>query len=746
MSSPAAADFIVSGRVQGVGFRPFVYRLAQRFELTGWVQNRQGWVEIHAEGTAPQLERFARALQDEAPPLAQPSVRRQPAEPLGAADFAIRSSVQDAAADIHLPPDYFACPDCLAELFDPHNRRYRYPFINCTQCGPRYTLIERLPYDRAATSMKTFALCPDCRAEYENPLDRRFHAEPVACPRCGPQLFYRDAGAPAGCAGEQALAAAVATLRAGRIVAVKGVGGYHLLCDARSAAAVARLRQRKARPDKPFAVMFANLEAVGHVVELDKAEADFLASPLRPILLLRLRQQADLPPGLAPGLNELGVMLPYSPLHHLLLADFAGPLVATSANISGEPVLTAAAEAEIRLAAVADGFLHHDRGIVRPADDPVYRWIAGAPRPLRLGRGNAPLELDLPFTLREPLLAVGAHNKNTVALAWGRRVVVSPHIGDLGSQRAQQVFEQVLDDLQQLYQVRPGRVVCDAHPAYASSRWAHASGLAVSTVWHHHAHASALAGEYPDSGNWLVFTWDGVGLGPDGTLWGGEALYGRPGRWQRQASLRPFRLPGGEAAGRQPWRSAAALAWECDSRWPEVPDASGMLRQAWQQGLNAPLSSAAGRLFDAAAAFAGLVRETTYEGQGPMQLEAACSGAAKATPLPLARDTEGVWRSDWAPLLPLLQDPAASIAARAEMLHASLAQALVDQLQAVRAERPVDCVGLSGGVFQNRRLTELVVQLLQQTGLPVRLARQVPANDAGISFGQIIEAGAILHE
>lgn len=742
MNPLLAMHFVVSGRVQGVGFRPFVYRLARRFELSGWVQNRLGLVEIEVEGNPQHLAAFATALVDEAPPLAQPQILGQMQTAVtGAAGFAIRPSVSDARPDIHVPPDYFICDDCLRELFDSHDRRYRYPFINCTQCGPRYTLIETLPYDRAATSMRGFALCPACRAEYDNPLDRRFHAEPIACPQCGPQLLFRNDRLTL--AGEGALEAAVAALRVGQIVAVKGVGGYHLLCDARSVIAVSRLRERKARPHKPLAVMFPDLASAQHAAEMTDDEAAFVSSPLRPVLLLRQRADSPLCVQVAPGLTEIGVLLPYSPLHHLLLADFAAPLVATSANISGEPVLTDNAEAETRLAGVADAFLHHDRPIVRPADDPVFRFSAGAPRPLRLGRGCAPLELSLPFALETPLLAVGGHTKNTIALAWERRVVISPHIGDLGSQRAMTVFEQVIADLQQLYNVTVSRVVCDAHSGYASSRWARASGLAVNTVFHHHAHASALAGEYPDIDDWLVFTWDGVGYGEDGTMWGGEALLGKPGNWMRAASMRPFYLPGGDAVGREPWRAAAALAWETGITWPDLPANSELVHTVWQRRMNTQQTSAVGRLFDAAAAFTGLLSHASYEGQGPMGLEAACGNnpTDDAIALPLDRDEEGVWRSDWAPLVTMLTDAALSVRRRAELFHDSLAHALLAQVRAVQSTHSVQCVGLAGGVFQNRRLTERIIDLLAAAGLQVRLAQQVPVNDGGISFGQIVEIG-----
>jgi hydrogenase maturation protein HypF len=429
-----------------------------------------------------------------------------------------------------------------------------------------------MPYDRPATTMAGFALCAPCAAEYRDPANRRFHAEPVACPQCGPTLTFSADGQPPVQGNTPALSAAVAALRAGTVLAVKGIGGYHLVCDAGNDRAVQRLRERKPRPDKPLAVMFPAptgqpLQQVADAVRLSDTEAALLLSPQRPVVLARRRTGGTLSDRIAPGLAELGVMLPYSPLHHLLLAEFGAPLVATSANISGEPVLTDNDTVAQRLGHVAGAFLHHDRPIARPADDPVYRVIAARPRLLRPGRGCTPLELALPFRLQAPVLALGGHMKNTVALAWEDRLVISPHIGDMGSARSLAVFEQTVADLQALYRIEARQLVCDAHPGYATTRWAAQRTLPVQQVFHHHAHAAAACPEATPATPALVFTWDGVGLGPDGTLWGGEALLGSPGHWTRFASLRPFHLPGGERAGREPWRSAAALCWETGQDW-----------------------------------------------------------------------------------------------------------------------------------------------------------------------------------
>ena len=737
MPERVARFITIGGRVQGVGFRPYVYRLAHRHDITGWVRNVNGAVEIHAEGTPAQLQRFNEALLSEAPPLSAPGPLAVAAcQPEHAEAFSIRVSTASSSAAIHLPPDGFVCADCLAELHDPANRRHRYPFINCTQCGPRYTLITALPYDRPNTAMRDFTLCPDCRREYENPLDRRFHAEPIACPVCGPHLQLVS-GEETHEGDQAALAATVAALRAGKIVAVKGVGGYHLMCDARNDAAVTTLRARKPRPAKPLAVMFRDLKALGEAVHTTPEQEVLLDSPERPIVLLSKRADTRLSDHIAPGLAEIGCLLPYSPLHDLLLDDFDGPLVATSGNLSGEPVLTDTHEAHTRLAHIADAFLHHNRPIVRPADDPVYRVIAGVPRPLRLGRGSAPLEFELSAPLAEPLLALGSHMKNTLCLAWGTRAIVSPHIGELDTVRSLDTLAQVAADLQRLYQVEASRLLVDRHPGYGYRRFARDSRLPLAEVWHHHAHASALAWEYPDADTWIVFAWDGVGLGDDQTLWGGEAFTGAPGRWQRAASFRPFRLPGGDKAGREPWRAAAALLWETGQSAPFAPAA---LHQAWSTRLNSPASSSVGRLFDAASALCGICTQARFEGEGPMRLEAvgATAGGA-AIALPLERDPFGIWRSDWAPLVPMLADEARPVAERAARFHLSLAQALVEQAKQLREQTGIQSVGLTGGVFQNRMLAEAAIERLQRAGFSVYLPRRVPVNDAGLSFGQVIE-------
>ena len=740
-----ARRLTVAGRVQAVGYRPFVYRLAHRLDIRGWVYNATGQVEIAAEGTAEAVARFATDLIACAPPLARPRLLADEAAAVaGYEAFDIRGSRDDGEPRIHVPPDQFACSECLDEMHDPAQRRYRYPFTNCTQCGPRYTIIRAMPYDRPNTTLAGFPLCPACKAEYSDPLDRRFHAQPLACPACGPQLEYRR-GERKISGNDAALAACTADLERGAIVAIRGIGGYHLVCDAGDEQAVQRLRQRKRRPSKPLAVMVPvagedGLDRVRQVASPGAQHGHCLTDPMRPIVLVPKRNGSPLAPSVAPGLGEVGLMLAYSPLHELLLDRLDRPLVATSGNISGEPVITDPAEAESRLKAVADAFLHHDRPIQRPADDPVIREVAGRLRPIRLGRGSAPLELSLPFFLGRPVLAVGAFLKNTVTLAWDDRAVISPHIGDLGSRRSREVFEQVGADLQALYGVRAEAVACDAHPDFPNSRWARSTGLPLTRVFHHQAHAAAVAGEFRTTEPLLVFAWDGVGYGEDGTLWGGEALLGEPGNWRRVASFRPFRLPGGDRAALEPWRTALSLAWHADIAWPAAPASDPLLRQAWEKGFNCPWTSAAGRLFDAAAAMAGLLEHASFEGEGPMLLEHRHDGdGAEAVELPLARDGAGLWRSDWAPLFRRLAGPGAG---KSGLFHESMALALVRQAEKAREEFGVETVGLAGGVFQNRRLATSVTERLEARGFDVLMPEILPVNDAAISFGQVIEAAA----
>ena len=763
----SARRIVLSGQVQGVGFRPFIYRLAVEHGLHGWVKNCVGIVEIHVQGQPSDLENFLIDIFDKKPPLAEPELESDKQTTVGEYEsFRILQSQSNGEARISVPSDLFLCDDCLTELYDPSDRRYHYPFINCTQCGPRFTLIKRLPYDRANTTMAEFKLCKQCLAEYEDPSNRRFHAEPVACPECGPSLSFHGKDILVG-ENDVAIKHTVQALHRGMVVAVKGIGGYHLICDACNTEAVKRLRTNKPRPDKPLAIMFpaavdAPFEIAECYVTLSENDKDFLLQPGRAILLVdkiknrHEHKQSGLSEQVAPGLNEIGVMLPYSPMHHLLINEFGGPLIATSANISGEPVLIQNQDVEKRLSHVADACLHHNRPIERPADDPVYRTIAGKIRPIRTGRGCAPIELTLPFKLAQPILAVGAHMKNVIVLAWENRAVVSPHIGEMDSVRSLEVFENTVVDLQKLYGVKAEKIVCDKHPGYMTTRWANKQELPVHSTYHHHAHASAAYYECRskmlDDKPIIVFAWDGVGYGEDETLWGGETFIGIPGNWKRAASMRPFNLPGGDKAGRQPWRSAAAMCWEIGIGYEDIPEKDPLLHQSWQAKINAPQTTSVGRLFDAAAALTGVCIDASFEGQGPMLFESLCDLSADI-PEGMQSETgedyvglllnknDNIWISDWQPLVVEMLNDNLTVKERACLFHRSLAELVLQQARVIRNEHDIDVVSFSGGVFQNRVLTEQATSLLADDGFEVFIPELIPVNDAGISFGQVMEYG-----
>lgn len=750
---------IIRGQVQGVGYRPFIYRLAHRFHLSGWVLNSSGTVELITQGNPNDIDEFERLITQQHPPLARPHIESSTAIPHEIiSGFSILPSASQRSADIHIPVDYFTCNDCFTELMDASDRRYRYPFINCTQCGPRYTLIRQLPYDRPNTSMAHFRLCKNCADEYYDPLDRRFHAQPLACEICGPRLSCEIDGV-CTTGNEATFEQANRALKAGKILAVKGIGGYHILCDARNESAVARLRENKQRAHKPFAVLFPwfgpdGLEAVQEELDMTEYEGMQLLSPARPIVLINNKPHSALAKSISPGLNRTGAILPYSPLHLLLSKDFNGPLVATSANFSGEPVMCDNDEIEQRLADIVDGFIHHNRSIVRPADDPVVHIINNTVQHIRLGRGTAPLEIKLPFNLPQAMLATGGHMKTTIALAWGNRVVISPHIGDLGSARSRDIFQQLVDDYQSLYQVRARTIIHDAHPDYASTRWARdyadKHDLDRLSVYHHHAHASTLCGDYPAESCWLVFAWDGSGLGEDNSLWGGETLFGHSGQWQRVARFKPFQLVGGDKVALQPWRSALALSLEAGIDWHGNGVELDMAAQAWHNQQACVSSSAVGRLFDAAAAIILNRYQCSYDGQAPMELEQLVTelNADLAIPLALTAQPDKLIDIDWSELFQTLVQQASHCKNRASnIFHSSLAMNLLEQVDYFQSIHGDFAIGLTGGVFQNQKLTEFVMAILQQDNRRVYLSRSVPCNDGGLSYGQIIEAhGRLNHE
>ena len=743
--STTALELTYTGAVQGVGFRPHAFRIALRHGVAGWVRNQAGGVVIHVEGAESAVTRFVSDLEALTPGSLPPNrIRHRQSVPLGLDEFIIGASQSEGALEITVPLDSDWCADCAREFSDPNDRRHRYPFINCTACGPRYSIIERLPYDRSNTTMASFPLCSDCDAEYRDPADRRFHAEPVACPTCGPHIWFDNETA---ADPEQSLASAVGAVLDGRLVAVKGVGGYHLVCDATNSTAVERLRQRKRRPARPFAVLFPeqgadDLDAIRAAVHLTPEAAAALRSPARPIVLLPRRDTGIVTETVAPDVPDLGVFLPPSPLHRALIAAIGRPVVATSGNISGEPLEFEPTKATHRLAEVTDHFLHHNRPIARPVDDSVRRLIGGRSRWLRVARGTAPHRWSLPVPVHEPTLALGGHLKSTVTLAWGEQAVTSPHLGDLDTARARAGFADTINTLQSLYGINATRWVGDAHPDYASRRWASRAGHKVEPVWHHHAHASALAFEADHWEHLLVFVWDGVGLGPDGQLWGGEAFYGGPGHWERVAHLKPLHVIGGDRVGREPWRSAAALCWQTQTHWAHLStlDPRGLAADAWALGRFRQTTTAAGRLFDAAAALILDCHHTTYEAEGGLRLEALAQDVDLSGPaFTLARDATRCWEIDWTPWVEFLLDTSRTAEQRASALHSALASAVAEVARRISSERRVDLVGLTGGVFQNRVLAEQTIGRVSAGGMSAFLPTDIPCNDGGLSMGQLIE-------
>lgn len=741
----------VTGVVQGVGFRPFVYRLATSLDLGGHVLNDSRGVLLEVEGGPGEVDRFLERLPAEAPPLASvEDVRPDELPPRGEDGFEIVESEDEHPPSALVSPDTATCADCLDELYDPGDRRYRYPFINCTNCGPRFTIVQGVPYDRPLTTMADFEMCEPCRREYEDPGDRRFHAQPNACPDCGPSVGLVDADGEE-TADDDAFAAAGTALREGGVVAVKGLGGYHLACRADDEGAVSRLRGRKHREDKPFALMPPDLEAAGELVELGPEEEAILAGRERPIVLARRRPDAAVAPSVAPGHRDLGVMLPYSPLHHLLLDEAGATLVMTSGNVSEEPIAYRDGEALERLEGIADLFLVHDRPIHTRTDDSVLRVVSapGGDRPLMLrrSRGYVPMPVDLPVE-GPPLLACGAHLKNTFTVARDGRAWVGHHIGDLENYETLISFREGVDHFEDLFSVEPQLVVHDLHPEYLSTKYAKEDRqLPTLGVQHHHAHLAACLAEHGEEGPAVGVVFDGTGYGPDGTIWGGEVLAGKLAEYERVRSLAPVRLPGGEAAIREPWRMACAWLCELADGVPEIPEtlAGDVDRSAWElvaqlarQGTASPVTTSAGRLFDAVSALCGVRSRVNYEGQAAVELEMAAAraddaGAYEARELD-GRELFGAVRRDVADGVAVER-----VAAR---FHRGLAGAAARAAAEVARDRSLSTVVLSGGVFQNVLLLERTAERLDRQGLRVLIPERLPPNDGGISYGQAAVAAA----
>ncbi len=755
----------VSGVVQGVGFRPFVYGLAQRHDLKGWVRNSSSGVDIEVDGPAAVLTDFTHDLLTELPPLARIDdwqITERP--PNGCTDFTILESKPELGAFQPISPDMTICPDCLHELFDPADRRYRYPFINCTNCGPRYTIIRDIPYDRPLTTMAGFPLCAECAAEYRDPLDRRFHAQPVACPVCGPRLWL-ETPTTKDFEPTSAIPATRHALREGKIVAVKGLGGFHLACDATNPTAVGELRRRKLRVDKPFAVMMPDIETVRRHCATSAAEEELLLSRARPIVLLRRRPKSTIARETAPGQNLIGVMLPYTPLHYLLLEpenDFPEALVMTSANLSEEPIAYTNDEARERLAALADALLLHNRDIHTRCDDSVMRVIAGADdremvMPIRRSRGYAPFPVRLPRPSR-PLLATGGELKNTFCLVRDDYAFLSHHIGDMANYETLRSFEEGTAHMERLFRVAPELIACDMHPDYMATRYAHEraqrEGLPLVAVQHHHAHIAAGMAEHglPMDRRVIGVAFDGTGYGEDGAIWGGEFLLAGYSDYERAAHLRYVPLPGGDRAVREPWRMALAHLHAAELPWDDDlapvsfgrtrgPEALAALLNQIERGLNAPPTSSMGRLFDAAAALAGVRQTVNYEAQAAVEFEAlADSDETGAYPLDYANGLIDP-RPAWAALLRDRRD-GVDIGRISARFHNGVAQMTRDVCRHLRDAHAVNEVVLSGGVWQNATLLRRTLQLLQNDGFTVYTHHLVPANDGGLALGQAMVAVA----
>ena len=742
---------VIRGAVQGVGFRPFIYRLATEMGLPGWVINSAQGVFIEVDGAEPKLREFLARVEREKPAISYiQSIESSFLDAAGFVTFEIRESSGGEKTALILP-DLSTCPDCMREVRDRANRRYRYPFTNCTNCGPRFTIIESLPYDRPRTTMKKFSMCAECKREYHDPANRRFHAQPNACPVCGPQLEWWDARGAKLARGDEALRAAAEAIRNGSIVAVKGLGGFHLVVDASNEDAVTRLRKKKRREEKPFALMMPSFDVARESCDISAEEARMLRSVESPIVLVKKRSlsfrtsDAEIAASIAPGNPYFGVMLPYTPLHWLLMEDLGFPVVATSGNLSNEPICTDEHESLDRLRGIAEWFLVHDRPILRHVDDSIVREMNGCKVVLRRARGFAPL----PVTLAEqtsPLLAVGAHQKNSVAIAVGRQVFVSQHIGDLETAQALQAFEQVIGGLETLYELEPEAVACDMHPGYLSTQFAQRSGRRTVAVQHHYAHALSCMAENDLRPPVLAVTWDGSGYGPDGTVWGGEFLRVSEDGFERVAHLRTFCLPGGEKAVKQPRRVALAVLYEIfgdaafdQSELDPVRAFSAeelrLLRSMLVQNVNSPRTSSAGRLFDAAASLIGLRQVCGFEGQAAMELEFAIGGELGGEAYEFRIEGERPMVIDWAPMVrQILKEK------DRRRVPLRFHQTLVEMMVAVAERVGEKKVVFSGGCFQNKFLSDAAGQAMSRAGFQPYFHQRVPPNDGGICLGQIVAA------
>ncbi|MBU2445744.1 MAG: carbamoyltransferase HypF [Bacteroidetes bacterium] len=790
------SKIVIRGAVQGVGFRPYIYRLATELNLKGFVNNSTLGVFIEVEGEKSILDEFILRIEKEKPPISViTSLEFSFLDPKGFKNFEIQKSEPSGEKTAIILPDIAVCTDCLEEMFDPNDRRNHYPFINCTNCGPRFSIIESIPYDRPNTSMRSFQMCEECQTEYEDPLNRRFHAQPIACPKCGPHIELWDESGKIISTRDEALKETAALISEGKIIALKGLGGFHLIVDARNDSAVTRLREKKHREEKPFALMFPKLEAIKDCCEISAFEERLLCSPEAPIVLLRKRYQdsvrirnsefgvrndnsfllgvqksnaklqttnsalssphSALSEFVAPNNPYLGVMLPYTPLHHLLMNELKFPIVATSGNLSEEPMCIDENEALERLSGIADFFLVHNRPIVRHVDDSIVRVIDEREMVMRRARGYAPLPIQIQITgsnVKEDILAVGGHLKNTVALKVGNNVFISQHIGDLSTNEAFGTFQKVIEDFQNLYESKVSKIVCDLHPEYLSTKFAQTKNIKIEQVQHHYAHIAACRAENQIDGKALGVSWDGTGFGFDQTIWGGEFFLTDNSSYKHIGQFRKFRLPGGEAAIKEPRRSALGVLYEIygeklfdDKNEFLLSNFSRselkVLKEMLNKNINCPQTSSAGRLFDAVASLLGITQHSNYEGQAAMMLEfAADHKVYDYYPLKIIGEEQFV--IDWEPLIDSITKDAAKkidIQIISSKFHNSLAELIGQIAEKVGEEKVV----LSGGCFQNALLVERCLKRLRESNFKVYWHQRVPPNDGGISLGQIAASGSV---
>ena len=738
----------VRGAVQGVGFRPFVHKIATSLGLNGWVRNSAQGVFIEVEGKREKLDIFLKRLNEEKPPLSYfQSVESAFLDATGARDFKILASEDSGAKIAVILPDAAVCPDCVREIYDPLDRRFRYPFTNCTNCGPRYSIIEAIPYDRPHTSMKKFRMCEACWTEYNAPTDRRFHAQPNACAECGPSLGFWDTRGRDLSQLDDPLLSAAQSLREGEIVAVKGLGGFHLMVDARDEEAVSKLRRRKHREEKPLAVMFPDMESIEAECRLGEQERRILSSPASPILLLERRFESDVVcDGVAPGNPYIGAMLPYTPLHYLLMSELGFPVVATSGNLSDEPICIDEHEAVERLKGIADHYLVHDRPIVRHVDDSIVRIIMNRPIVLRRGRGYAPLPVVVAMT-GSTAIAVGGQMKNSVAISSGDQVFLSQHIGDLDTGPAYAAFNRVISDLENLFESKPKAAAHDMHPDYRSTQWTRGKSFKKVPVQHHYAHILSCMAENEVSSPVLGIAWDGTGYGTDGTIWGGEFLRIKRGGFDRAAHFRAFPLPGGDAAIREPRRSALGLLYstfgenafefeDVDTLRAFLPAELNVIRGMLTREINCPLTSSAGRLFDAVASLIGTRQVTGFEGQAAMELEfIADRSIAEHYPFTVDRIDDSAVIDTAEMVRSILRDREEQVSPSviSSRFHNTLVEMMVNIAHLSGEEK----IALSGGCFQNKLLTELAITRLRSDGFKVYWHQRIPPNDGGIALGQL---------